>query len=112
MHRIAAEAFLENDDAARKRLVDHIDGNRCNNRVENLRWVTYQENNHNRPLSRANKSGVKGVHLNKNDNKYVATWRDENGKHCRQSFVEFSEAVLHRQKMVEKYYDATFYKTS
>lgn len=112
VHKMVAQAFIHNDDPINKSLVDHIDGNRCNNRIENLRWVSYKQNNHNRALSKVNKSGVKGVHFNKFDNKHVATWRDENGKHCHQSFTDFENAVKHRQEMVEKYYDKTFYKVS
>lgn len=110
VHKMVAEAFIHNDDPINKKCIDHIDGNRCNNRVENLRWVSYQQNNHNRALSKVNKSGVKGVHFNKFTNKHVATWRDENGKHCHQSFIELQDAVQHRQKMVDKYYDKNFYK--
>lgn len=110
IHKMVADSFIHNDDPITKKCIDHIDGNRCNNRVENLRWVSYQQNNHNRQLSKVNKSGVKGVHFNKFTNKHVSTWRDDNGKHCHQSFADFQEAVKHRQKMIEKYYDKIFYK--
>lgn len=36
--------------------VDHIDGDRANNVLSNLRWLTRKENN-STPLARANKSG-------------------------------------------------------
>ncbi len=41
--------------------VDHIDGDRSNNRIQNLRKVTPYENSKNRNLSKANKSGFNGV---------------------------------------------------
>ena len=41
--------------------MDHIDGDRLNNRIKNLRLVTPQENNKNRKLSIRNKSGVMGA---------------------------------------------------
>ena len=41
--------------------IDHINGNRADNRLCNLRLVSSQEQNRNRSLSKRNKSGVKGV---------------------------------------------------
>ena len=43
VHIIVATAFYGSNDS-KKYVVDHIDTNRCNNRVENLRWVTRLEN--------------------------------------------------------------------
>ena len=43
VHRIVAENFLENPE--NKPTVDHIDRNRKNNNVENLRWATKTEQN-------------------------------------------------------------------
>lgn len=42
IHRLVASAFIENP--LSKKEVDHIDGNRQNNNVENLRWVSRIEN--------------------------------------------------------------------
>lgn len=44
IHRLVAEAFIEKPKNEDKCWIDHIDGDRSNNNVENLRWVTPSEN--------------------------------------------------------------------
>ena len=46
VHRLIAEAFLENTEGLPT--VDHIDRNRSNNSLSNLRWASWSTQNYNR----------------------------------------------------------------
>ena len=50
--------------------VDHIDGNKQNNRIENLREASKQENCQNQKVRWTNSSGVKGVSWHKVNKKW------------------------------------------
>ena len=47
--------------------IDHINGQRSDNRIENLRECSYSENHGNRRMRNDNTSGYKGVFLDKRD---------------------------------------------
>lgn len=55
IHRLIADTFIPNPE--NKPCVDHINTNKLDNRVENLRWVTYKENANN-VLSLRHQSGA------------------------------------------------------
>lgn len=52
--------------------VDHIDGNKLNNKIENLRECTSSQNKCNTTRYKNNKSGVKGVFWDKEHSKWNA----------------------------------------
>ena len=94
IHRLVAEKYLPNPE--RKPYIDHINCDKSDNRVENLRWVTHTENMNN-PITRKNisqimvgkkrtyksiekqrktiieKYGIKVIQLDKNNN-YINTY--------------------------------------
>lgn len=53
-------------------IVDHIDGNKQNNRIENLRLATSSQNRFNQKIRKDNSSGYKGVAWVKDKNKFRA----------------------------------------
>ena len=60
--RLVAKAFIPNPD--NKRIVDHIDGDKKNNHISNLRWATYIENGFNVKNQNIGTSQYKGVYFN------------------------------------------------
>lgn len=66
--------------------IDHIDGNRLNNRIENLRLVTHTLNMRNKATGKDNQTGVKGV-CRTSAGYYQASYNDLSGK---QRFKSFS----------------------
>jgi len=63
VHRLVALNFFLKP--KNKSCVEHIDSNRLNNRIDNLRFATHQENGINQKLSSNNKSGIKEVYSTK-----------------------------------------------
>jgi len=54
------------------KIIDHIDGDSTNNKIENLREATQHQNCANALLSKANTSGYKGVTFNKRRQMWMA----------------------------------------
>lgn len=53
-------------------VIDHVDGNPHNNRIENLREADHSQNHANSGLMSNNKSGIVGVRWNDAQKKFVA----------------------------------------
>lgn len=76
--------------------IDHVNGIRHDNRIENLREVTPQENSFNAKTKCTNTSGVKGVSWDRKNQKWQ-TYITFNGKQTglgRFSDIEEAEAVV------------------
>lgn len=67
VHRIVAEAYIPNPN--NYKIVNHKDGNKTNNNVENLEWCTQEENCKHAYASGIRKSQAKAIIQYKNSNK-------------------------------------------
>jgi hypothetical protein len=70
--RIFMHQFIMGKYPDGKTEIDHINGDKLDNRKENLRFCTSQENRHNRHMYKNNKSGYIGVQRHRQCNRWLA----------------------------------------
>ena len=83
--------------------IDHIDKCRKNNKIENLRLVSRDENLKNKGMYKCNKSGVTGVIFNKQNSKWAANIR-VNGKLKHLGYYADFEDACKARYSAEKFY--------
>ena len=96
MHRVIM-------DAKKGQQIDHINHNRCDNRIKNLRLATNTENHKNKPKQSNNKTGFVGVHWCNTTKRFRATIKVKGqviGLGYRRTIIE---AVILRMKANNKY---------
>jgi hypothetical protein len=96
IHRLIAKAFLPNPD--NREQVDHIDNDRANNNINNLRWCTNQENQFNKNIPSNNTTGFKGVTFRRNTQKWCARIAFNKKTICIGNYDTIEEAKVARQK--------------
>ena len=85
------------------RYIDHIDGDGSNNKIENLRSVTIQENSKNIKIPKDNSSGFIGVSWNKGVNKWTANITSSGKDIYLGCFENIEDAILARKAANLKY---------
>ena len=93
IHRLVALHYIPNPE--NKKCVDHINRIRTDNRIENLRWATYSENNQNRTKRVDNKSGHKYISYNKSMDRW-AFKKTINKKKTHKRFKTKTDALCYK----------------
>ncbi len=83
-------------------LIDHIDRNRSNNRIDNLREATLVQNSHNRTKYTSNTTGAKGVSIK--DGKFIAYINVNRKRIYLGDFLSFSDAIMAYNTAAKKYH--------
>ena len=99
IHRLIAITYIPNPD--NKPNIDHINRNKLDNSIENLRWVTQAENRHNSTINRNNTSGYSNITIDKSRNSYVFYIR-RNDYRFSKYFKTLEEAVAYRDDYLSK----------
>ncbi len=71
LHRLLAKTFIKNEE--NKPIIDHIDRNKTNNLLSNLRWTDYFVNGANKSKKANKLSKYSGITFDKTRNKWSAT---------------------------------------
>ena len=84
--------------------IDHIDGNKANNKIENLRAVKKSQNQWNSKIRKDNKSGAKGVYWFKELKKWKVDIRFNGKRKYIGVFEDLELAELAAQEARDKYH--------
>lgn len=93
-----------NGELGEEYIIDHINGVVYDNRIENLRKLTSQENCWNKKIISRNTSGVTGVSYNKRDSLWIAKIGHKSKVYKLGRFVNFEDAVIARLVAEKEYF--------
>lgn len=81
--------------------IDHLNGDRSDNRLSNLRSVTFNENMRNRKISSNNTSGFPGVYFEKRSQLWIVQLEIEGRVSYVGGYVDKADAIAARIKACE-----------
>jgi hypothetical protein len=73
--------------------IDHVNGNRADNRIENLRLATSKQNKENVKLNSRSTTGYRGVHWDKSRQKWLAHVTSNRKHHNLGRFDDVNDAI-------------------
>ncbi len=85
-----------------KFVIDHIDGNTSNNKIQNLRCVPISQNQRNRKICTQNTSGQSGVYFRKDTKRWTAQITNNEGKRLSLGCFKSKEEAVKKRIAVEK----------
>lgn len=101
-HRIVYEVY--NGEIPENLFIDHIDNDRQNNHIENLRLATLSENQHNIKVQKNNLStGYKCIYLTKDRTYQVRIWKNNKYVYCK-TFKTLEEAIINRDIQLKNFH--------
>ena len=86
------------------KILDHIDGNPLNNKIENLREATHIQNCQNRSKQKNNSSGYKNIAWIKKEKKWKVKINSNNKSYYLGMFSDLELAILVATMAREKYH--------
>ena len=97
IHRLLGIQFLNNPNNYKQ--IDHIDRNKLNNCLDNLRWCDNQQNASNRGIRCDNKTGMVNIHFSKYENKWMYKKTIKGVSH-KKRFNTLEEAIAYKESLV------------
>ena len=107
-HRIIWEMF--HGTIPLNKQVDHIDGDKLNNRIENLRLADNSQNQANTPVRKTNNTGIKGSFFVKKTGKYQSAITWQNTTYYLGNFDTAEEAGEAYRKKAEELHEDFVYQ--
>ena len=97
VHQLVAKAFIPNPD--NKPTIDHIDRDRTNNHINNLRWANKSEQQLNKGYYHIKQDGLHNITLDKRRGTYEIKITIQYKPHYK-SFKTLEEAIIYRDKYI------------
>lgn len=101
VHKLVAECFI--GPRPNGFVIDHIDRNKLNNSVSNLRYVSVSTNTANTPVRKSNSTNEKFIYWSSRRNKFELYARINGVQQYFGSYADLQSAIDARSKVVKEF---------